>query len=655
MTSPRLKNAICAVSLLAINAYITLRLFHVAYTQQMGSIEASFIGLARYILNHFPHLTWFPLWYGGIPFADTYSPLLPFLVAGLAAATGASAGLAYHIVTASLYALGPVALFWMATRLGAGRVRAFAAALGYSLLSPSCWLVSPVRGESGGSFGPARLVDLVPFGEGPHIGSLVFLVLAIGLLHRALEKRTLQSAVWAGLALAATVLCNWIGAVSVSLAIAAYLLGGVAKDGTRAWWRVAAIGIYAYLIAMPWAMPSTIATIRTDAPKLVGFRSSGGPLAFLAISFLVLAWLLRRSGLRPALRFAILLLYATAVMSLGSYWFHADVLPQAYRYHLEMDLAFWLMLAFVPLPAWPARVRFPRWMPGAVAAVIALPLIVYQGRKGHAMERPIRIETTAEYKISRWLGEHLPGRRVFAPGTVSFWMDAFSDTPMLVGADDNGIRNQILWDVNYQVLAGDQPWVALAWLKAFGCDAIVGGDSTSSEVYHPYAHPERLHGLREIWRDGPEVIYEVPRRGSLAHVVRAADLVREAPAAYNPTALMPYLAALDDPAMPDVSFHWQDPATVIMNASLRPEQLLSVQIAWDQGWTATVDGQTRPIRGDRLGQIVVEPRCNGPCTVQIRYTGGFELEFARAACLLALIAGTLCLFWPLVSRLPGRR
>src|SRR5581483_9253670 len=50
-----------ALALFATNAFITSRLFHVAYLRQMGSIEAAFIGLARYIRDHFPHLTWFPL------------------------------------------------------------------------------------------------------------------------------------------------------------------------------------------------------------------------------------------------------------------------------------------------------------------------------------------------------------------------------------------------------------------------------------------------------------------------------------------------------------------------------------------------------------------------------------------------------------------
>jgi hypothetical protein len=76
-------------------------------TRQMGSIEAAFISLARYIREYFPHLTWFPLWYVGIPFADAYPPLLHFLVAGVSDASGASPGLEPSMRSARWSSTGP--------------------------------------------------------------------------------------------------------------------------------------------------------------------------------------------------------------------------------------------------------------------------------------------------------------------------------------------------------------------------------------------------------------------------------------------------------------------------------------------------------------------------------------------------------------------
>src|SRR5947209_4662837 len=129
----RTTTAAAALVLFAFNAWITIRLFHTAYTRQMGSIEGVYIGLARYVARHFSDLTWFPLWYGGIPYPDTYPPLLHWMVGLVVAGARISPGLAYHAVTGTIYALGPVAVFWMAWRLSGNRLAAIAAGLLYSL------------------------------------------------------------------------------------------------------------------------------------------------------------------------------------------------------------------------------------------------------------------------------------------------------------------------------------------------------------------------------------------------------------------------------------------------------------------------------------------------------------------------------------------
>jgi hypothetical protein len=662
MSGDKWKSAAAALALFSINAWITLWLFRTPYTVQMGSIEAAYIGLARYIGGHWGQLHWFPLWYGGIPFPDSYPPLLHVMVAAVASAAHISAGLAYHAVVAAVYALGPVALYWAARKLGAGRAAAFTGGLLYSLLSPSCWLVREIRADSGGWFGPRRLIALVPYGEGPHLTSLLFFALAIGALHVALEKRRPWHYVAAALALACVVLSNWIGAFALAMAVGCYLLAG--WDGARGvpwiprWLRAAAIGCYAYALAIPWAAPSIIRTIRTNAPKLVGWESTPPErmLAAAMIAGLLLgAWLLRRGRVEPRVRFGLLFLWGMAVVTLGAYWLHIKMIPQPERYHLEMDMAFWLTatLAAEPLAA---RLRSPRglalrqyaWV--AIAAA-CLPVVVYQHRRARDLEKPIAIETTAEYRISHWLGDHLPGRRVFAPGTVGFWMNAFSDTPMIVGGFDNGIRNELLWGVNYQIYAGDKLENALAWLKALGCDAIVGGDPGTGEVYHPYKYPGKLHDLPVLWRDGAEVIFDVPRgRRSLAHALHSADLLREAPPSYYIKPLEPFLAALDDPALPDARFTWRDANSASISADLRPDLLLYVQVAWDEGWNARVNGEPRQTWSDALGQMVVDARCSGPCTVELQWDGGLEMRVARALHMTALAGGLLWIILGLVWR-----
>jgi hypothetical protein len=641
--------AACAALLVLVNALLTAPLFRIHYSREMGSIEAVFIGLARYIRDHFSDLHWFPLWYGGIPYPDTYPPLLHFLVAAAGALFRIDSGLAYHAVVAALYALAPAALFWTAWRLGAPRSAAFVCGLLYSLISPSVFLVREVRHDTGGWFGPRRLVTLVRYGEGPHLASLLFLGLAIGLLHVALEKRKPVWYVLSALGMAAVVLSNWIGAFALALAVAAYLMGHGFSPAN--FLRAAAIGCYAYAIALPWAAPSTIATIRANAP-LVGGRFEPNLLfeAVFVLGFLLLAWIMARAAWTPRVRFAVLFLYGTAFIALGAYWFNRSVLPQPHRYHLEMDLAFWLAVALLPWSELLARhARFPAGMRSAVPialTVACIPIFLHQRSIAREMERPIAIETTAEYEVSTWLAAH-PQGRVFAPGNFGFWMNAFGDTPMLVGGFDNGIRNTFLQDVIFQVYAGDKRQVMLDWLEAFGCSAIVGDWPQSRELYHPYAHPERFAGLPEIWSDGPEVIYAIPGAGrSLAHAVRASDLPGVRPPGYDSAPLAPYLHALHDPALPPASFRWKTQHSAVVQADLRPEHLLSVQITWDQGWTARVNGEPRRTWADPLGQMVVEPHCAGPCTVELGYDGGSEAFVARWVSRFALAAGVLwILLW----------
>ena len=83
-----LKTLSCVVVLLGVNVYMSLELFVTEYTRHMNSIEGAYVAIARFLLDHDWTLTWYPLWYGGGPFQNTYPPLLHFMVAGWAELTG---------------------------------------------------------------------------------------------------------------------------------------------------------------------------------------------------------------------------------------------------------------------------------------------------------------------------------------------------------------------------------------------------------------------------------------------------------------------------------------------------------------------------------------------------------------------------------------
>jgi len=55
--------------------------------------------------------------------------------------------------------------------------------------------------------------------------------------------------------------------------------------------------------------------------------------------------------------------------------------------------------------------------------------------------RPIDIRQTIEYRVADWLNRNGPYTRVFAPGSMSVWLNAFTDTPQLAGCCDQSSPN----------------------------------------------------------------------------------------------------------------------------------------------------------------------------------------------------------------------
>ncbi|MCP5120492.1 MAG: hypothetical protein GY953_57595, partial [bacterium] len=85
-------------ALVALNVWICRELFVVEYLDQLDSIAGAYVGLTRWIVEHPTDWDWFPLWYCGIPFQNSYPPVLHLLSAGFAGVMGASPVHAHHAV-----------------------------------------------------------------------------------------------------------------------------------------------------------------------------------------------------------------------------------------------------------------------------------------------------------------------------------------------------------------------------------------------------------------------------------------------------------------------------------------------------------------------------------------------------------------------------
>ncbi len=78
------------------------------------------------------------------------------------------------------------------------------------------------------------------------------------------------------LCLAAVPMSNWLGGMALAMGLAAYFFAGLpgGQKTLPVLLRTAALGLWAYAMAMPWPPPSTIAVIRANAPRVANnFRA----------------------------------------------------------------------------------------------------------------------------------------------------------------------------------------------------------------------------------------------------------------------------------------------------------------------------------------------------------------------------------------------
>jgi hypothetical protein len=266
----------------------------------------------------------------------------------------------------------------------------------------------------------------------------------------------------------------------------------------------------------------------------------------------------------------------------------------------------------------------------------------------------VDIQKTIEWRKAQWLNQHWAEKqrasgngdpaRILMTGSSAFWLAAFSDIPQLWGFDQ-GTTDYTIRGAEFAIYSSDSvgPNTAansVLWLKALGAQAVSVSGPASEEVYQNFSHPNVFGGVLDpIWREGDNVIYQVgSERTSLARVVPAAALViREPIHGLDTDPIRPYVAALDDPSMPKAQFKWTSMHSADIATNLEPGQVVSLQMAWANGWHATVNGKPAPVRRDAIGLMYVDPAHvdpdpveRGPARIQIYYDGGTERLVARS-------------------------
>jgi hypothetical protein len=635
------------IVLCCVTAALVWPLFHLEYLDNWKSIESTFIADARILSANLPHPGWQPLWYCGTRFDYVYPPALRYGTALLSKLGHVSTARSYHLYTGILYVFGIVAVYWLVVTGTASRTAALLAAMATALLSPSFWLLPLIRADS--PFGvPQRLHVLTQYGEGPHISALSVLPAALAATFLALRKSRPGHIIAAGALCALVVANNFYGATA--LAIFFPIMVWAVWAGERNWkvWRRAgAIAALAYGFSAFWLTPSYLKITRINLQWVAqpGNTRSIFTAAIVVALFCAISWW----AARPDREWTIFVAGAALVLSLyvlGFFYWGFRVSGDPARLLPELDLALILLSVEFVRAVW----MRPRWRIAAAIAVLLafLPAINYLRHIRAPFPRAESVDAQYEYRITRWVHEHLPGERVFPSGTVRYWYDAWFDNTQTDGGSMQGMLNQIIAAARYQILAGSQADLAILWLQALGTDAVIVPGKTSPEPYQDYPNPEKFRGAATALYDDQHgtVVYSVPRvHPGIGRLVstEAIQSVGKIRGGDDRDTLTKYVAVVENPGQPVTSVTWRNTDEAEVQAEASAGQSVLLQETYDPAWHAYENGKELTVRADQVMGFTLIDVPAGTHAIHMRFEVPFENRAGQVLFAIAILASIVLL------------
>jgi hypothetical protein len=588
--------------------------FKAKYTDKWASIESTFIADARFLVQHWPHPQWQPLWYGGTRFDYVYPPMLRYGTAVISKVTGFWPVKAYHFYAAFFYAIG-IAGVYLLIRIGSNsRGSAWLGAIATATMSPIFLFMPRFRGDAW-MLQPQRLGVLVKYGEGPHMTALAWIPIALAFTWLALEKHRPWAIALAGVACAAVTSNNFYGATALAMFYPLLVWAfWITRQEKRILAPAISIPVIAYGLTAFWLVPSYF-KVTAENMKYVSEHGTTWSIwvaLVVAVAFAVTTDKLARN--HRARTWEVFVGGAVVFFSLnvlGNQYFNFRITGEPGRLLPELDMIY-IMAILLLL----------RWMwnrPGIALRIVAVVIVAASfytthGYIQHAWHMfPLWPDYTnrVEYRMTDWLWKNMPNARAYPSGSVRFWYDTWHDLAQLGGGSEQGLLNGTVEPAQWETNLAEDPKPSILWMKCMGVDAIYVSDKRSQEVFKDFQFPQKFAGLLPVLYDDQQgnVLYGVPRRyPSLARVVDAAKLNSLHAPRFNDDveSLQAYADTLEKGPDAPATMNWNGTDAFYVHARLDPGQALVVQESYDPAWHAWSGGKPVTVHKDAMGFMAID-------------------------------------------------
>ena len=638
--------ALCAIgSIVLLNFQVIEDWFGKQGPSNLGSIEVSYVSMARFITD-FGMKTWAPFWYFGFPFHIFYTPLLPFLEALLHQTWKMPLWETYRLLTGIAYIIGPISVFFLGWQLSKRIVGGLIAGLFYSVGPTLFYFFVPgvLAVKNSVSFwDPRRFTILVRWGEGPHLFSLLFVPFVGVFFARALEKPRFLYIFLTAVFLGLTGLTNAIGLFSSVLLLLVMTFVKIAhnKQGKK---------LYMGFFLSTGLLALGLISFWYNLSFITKFFGEGGSTGNMFLSLFPWGWMAIGVGI-GFVYFIIGRFFKNFAIAVSLLWFlifyivvyvyyttqTVELLPQALRYNVEVDLSLALLLGvFVSWVSSFIEEKLKSVFPLLLGVFAILFSFFYiQGFLETAKKATtdvVDLKKTSEYKIALWLNDHIDqkkGERVFLPGNYGFYLNYFSNVWQHRGGLFQASTHHWPDHMHFQMANGTNPGIAKAWLVIANTKyAVVTGPGTH-EIYREMKNIERFQGYPVAYDKDGDTIYEVPlKRASLAKPVSLflMDTLEAPTKGDDKKALFPYADWVENSSKNLASFAVVDNDTYKIAGDVSDGEGILVQMTYDPGWKA-VDQQTGkgiPTGKDPLGFLVLYPS-NGKVAILLRHTNTLDV------------------------------